>query len=180
MADLWTSRPERGGPGGGGLAKGFRARAADLFLSDEVASVSKTSMTRLRGRSLRGKRLRRGRRPLRALADHDDDLFPPLRWLDGLPRPSREPPTRKSSAPTCEKVLVPTLRPGDLVVMDNLTPHKVPQTLALIPKKPGPKPFSCPPIPARPQPAIENLYVAKVKNSVLRSVSRPFSAEELA
>ena len=34
---------------------------------------------------------------------------------------------------TCvEKVLVPTLRPGDIVVMDNLTPHKNPQTLALI------------------------------------------------
>jgi transposase len=31
-----------------------------------------------------------------------------------------------------EKVLVPTLRPGDLVIMDNLTPHKNSQTLALI------------------------------------------------
>lgn len=31
-----------------------------------------------------------------------------------------------------EKVLVPTLRPGDIVVMDNLTPHKNPQTLELI------------------------------------------------
>ena len=31
-----------------------------------------------------------------------------------------------------EKVLLPTLRPGDIVVMDNLTPHKNPQTLALI------------------------------------------------
>ena len=31
-----------------------------------------------------------------------------------------------------EKVLVPTLRRGDLVVMDNLTPHKNAQTLALI------------------------------------------------
>ncbi len=31
-----------------------------------------------------------------------------------------------------EQVLVPTLRPGDLVVMDNLRPHKSPETLALI------------------------------------------------
>jgi len=31
-----------------------------------------------------------------------------------------------------EQVLVPTLRPGDLVVMDNLSPHKSPETLALI------------------------------------------------
>lgn len=30
------------------------------------------------------------------------------------------------------EVLVPTLRPGDLVVMDNLAPHKNEQTLALI------------------------------------------------
>ena len=31
-----------------------------------------------------------------------------------------------------ERVLVPTLRPGDLVIMDNLAPHKSPPTLALI------------------------------------------------
>ena len=31
-----------------------------------------------------------------------------------------------------EVVLVPTLRPGDLVVMDNLSPHKSDPTLALI------------------------------------------------
>ena len=32
------------------------------------------------------------------------------------------------------EVLVPSLRPGDLVVMDNLRPHKNPQTLDLIAK----------------------------------------------
>ena len=31
-----------------------------------------------------------------------------------------------------QAVLVPTLRPGDLVVMDNLSPHKSDPTLALI------------------------------------------------
>ena len=31
-----------------------------------------------------------------------------------------------------QAVLCPTLRPGDLVVMDNLSPHKNDQTLALI------------------------------------------------
>jgi transposase len=30
------------------------------------------------------------------------------------------------------QVLVPTLQPGDMVVMDNLSPHKSDQTLALI------------------------------------------------
>ena len=29
----------------------------------------------------------------------------------------------------CEKCLCPTLRPGDLVVMDNLSPHKNELTL---------------------------------------------------
>lgn len=31
-----------------------------------------------------------------------------------------------------DEVLVPTLRPGDLVIMDNLSPHKSDPTLALI------------------------------------------------
>ena len=31
-----------------------------------------------------------------------------------------------------DQVLAPTLTPGDIVVMDNLSPHKNPQTLALI------------------------------------------------
>jgi transposase len=31
-----------------------------------------------------------------------------------------------------EQVLVPTLRPGEVVVMDNLAPHKSQETLALI------------------------------------------------
>lgn len=31
-----------------------------------------------------------------------------------------------------KEVLVPALRPGDIVVMDNLTPHKNEQTVALI------------------------------------------------
>jgi transposase len=30
------------------------------------------------------------------------------------------------------EVLLPTLRPGDLIVMDNLSPHKSDQTLALL------------------------------------------------
>ena len=31
-----------------------------------------------------------------------------------------------------EQILVPTLRPGDIVIMDNLAPHKSEETLALI------------------------------------------------
>jgi hypothetical protein len=40
--------------------------------------------------------------------------------------------------------LCPALRPGDVVVMDNLGPHKNQETLNLIPK-PQPKFFSCQP-----------------------------------
>lgn len=29
-------------------------------------------------------------------------------------------------------ILLPTLRPGDIVIMDNIAPHKAPPTLALI------------------------------------------------
>jgi hypothetical protein len=33
------------------------------------------------------------------------------------------------------QVLCPTLRPGDIVIMDNLSPHKSAETLALIQKR---------------------------------------------
>ena len=46
--------------------------------------------------------------------------------------PSKEPPTPKSSFAYIRNVLCPTLRAGDIVVMDNLLPHKNALTLALI------------------------------------------------
>src|SRR5258708_7140532 len=46
--------------------------------------------------------------------------------------PSREPPTPKSSFAYVGQVLCPTLRPGELEVMDNLAPHKSDPTLELI------------------------------------------------
>src|SRR5580698_431564 len=87
-------------------------------------------MTRLRGRSLRGKRLHAA-----APAGHwrTTTMISSVR-LDG----STASLTIEGATDTevfrtyVAKVLVPTLRPGDIVVMDNLTPHKNPQTLALL------------------------------------------------
>ncbi len=44
------------------------------------------------------------------------------------------------------QILCPSLRPGDIVVMDNLAPHKNHQTLALIGQA-GPRRSSCRPTP---------------------------------
>ena len=87
-------------------------------------------MTRLRGRAPRGRRLHAA-----APAGHwrTTTMISSMR-LDG----STACLTIEGATDTevfrtyVEKVLLPTLRPGDIVVMDNLTPHKNPQTLALI------------------------------------------------
>lgn len=86
-------------------------------------------MTRLRGRAPKGKRLR---------------AKAPRNWKTTTILSS----IRMDGQTTCmtieaatntevfrvyvREVLVPTLRPGDVVVMDNLSAHKNPQTIALI------------------------------------------------
>ena len=87
-------------------------------------------MTRLRGRALRGKRLH-----AQAPAGHwrTTTMISSIR-LDGTTACL----TIKGATDTevfrayVAEVLVPVLRPGDIVVMDNLRPHKNPQTLELI------------------------------------------------
>ena len=98
-----------------------------IFLDETGA---KTNMTRLRGRALKGQRLH-------AHAPHghwqSTTLIGSLR-LDG----STACLTLDGATDTevfglyLEKILLPTLRPGDLVVMDNLCPHKSERTLALL------------------------------------------------
>ena len=95
---------------------------------DEAAA--KTNLTRLRGRAPRGERLH-------AKAPHGHwqttTMISSVR-LDG----SSACMTIEGATDTLvfgeyvKKVLVPTLRPGDVVVMDNLRPHKNAETLALI------------------------------------------------
>ena len=87
-------------------------------------------MTRLRGRALRGQRLH-----AQAPAGHwqTTTMISSIR-LDG----STACMIVQSATDTevfrayVRQVLVPTLRPGDIVIMDNLTPHKNEETLALI------------------------------------------------
>jgi transposase len=72
-----------------------------------------------------------------------------------------------------EKVLVPTLQPGDIVVMDNLAPHKDPQALALIAQAGAKALF----LPAYPDlNPIEKMW-SKVKNRLRSLAAR--TAEEL-
>lgn len=99
-----------------------------LVFYDE--SGAKTNMTRLYGRQLNGDRL--------------VDAVPNGHWsttsmlsclrLDGSTAAmSLDGATDRVAFETyVERVLVQTLRPGDIVVMDNLAPHKSPWAAALI------------------------------------------------
>jgi transposase len=87
-------------------------------------------MTRLRGRAPKGQRLH-----AHAPCGHwqTTTMIGALRW-DG----STVCMTMEGATDTdvfrayVEKVLLPALRPGDIVVMDNLAPHKSEPTLALL------------------------------------------------
>ncbi len=93
-----------------------------LVFIDETAATTK--MARLRGRCMRGQRLRAG--------------IPHGHWktttfvaglrLDGLTAPMVLDGAMTGAAflAYMRQFLVPTLRPGDVVVMDNLRVHKVP------------------------------------------------------
>ena len=87
-------------------------------------------MTRLRGRAVRGQRVFD-----HAPAGHwcTTTMISSIR-LDGSTACMTIPgaTTAEIFRTYVERVLVPTLRPGDAVVLDNLSSHKDPDTLALI------------------------------------------------
>jgi len=62
---------------------------------------------------------------------HDHDLFDPLGWSTACMTIGGATDTEAFRVYICE-VLCPTLHPGDVVIMDNLSPHKSELTLALI------------------------------------------------
>ena len=101
---------------------------AKLIFLDE--SGAKTNLTRLCGRALKGQRVH-------ASTPHGrwqtTTMMSSIR-LDGTTACMTLEGTTdtESFRAYVEAVLVPTLRPGDLVVMDNLSPHKSDPTLALI------------------------------------------------
>ena len=102
--------------------------ARTLVFLDE--SVAKTNMTRLRGRAPRGERVHDS-----APAGHwcTTTMISSVR-LDGTTACM----TIEGSTTTdvfqgyVQGVLIPTLKPGDVVVLDNLSAHKNPQTADLI------------------------------------------------
>ena len=101
---------------------------ARLIFLDE--SGAKTNLTRLRGRSPRGQR---------ANASCPAGHWQTITMMSSIRLDGSTACMALEGATDTEtfrayvrQVLVPTLRPGDLVVMDNLSPHKSDQTLALI------------------------------------------------
>lgn len=99
-----------------------------LIFIDETGTTTK--MTRLRGRCLKGERLNS-----KAPFGHwkTQTLVAGLR-CDGLVAPFviDAPMNRVIFDVYIETQLVPLLRPGDVVIMDNLAAHKSPQAEALI------------------------------------------------
>lgn len=98
-----------------------------MFLDE---SAAKTNMTRLRGRSKRGARLAfacpHGHwRTTTMICSVRVDGSTACMAIEGAT-------DTEVFAAYVSKVLAPTLRAGDIVVMDNLTPHKNEQTAALI------------------------------------------------
>lgn len=99
-----------------------------LVFIDE--SAAKTNMTRLRGRAQRGQRVHDH---CPAGHWHTTTMIGAIR-LDGQTAcMALEGATDTVSFRAfVEHVLLPTLRPGDIVIMDNLAPHKNETTLELI------------------------------------------------
>jgi transposase len=101
-----------------------------LIFLDE--SGAKTNMTRRCGRALKGERVH-------ARTPHGHwnttTMISSIRLNGSTACMALEGTTdTESFRAYVGQVLVPTLRPGDIVVMDNLSPHKSDPTLALITK----------------------------------------------
>ena len=93
-------------------------------------SGAKTNLTRLRGRALKGQRVHASTPHGHW---HTTTMISSIR-LDGSTACMALEGTTdtESFRAYIREVLVPTLRPGDIVVMDNFSPHKSDPTLGLI------------------------------------------------
>lgn len=98
-----------------------------MFLDE---SGAKTNMTRLRGRAPRGRRLHAAAPCGRW---QSTTMISSIR-LDGTTACMHLPGAADTAAfvTYIEEVLCPTLRPGDIVVMDNLSVHKSPEVQRLV------------------------------------------------
>ena len=98
-----------------------------MFLDE---SAAKTNMTRLRGRAPRGERVYD-----HAPAGHwcATTMIGSVRLDGGTACMTIEDATDTDVFRAfVQQVLIPTLKPGDVVVMDNLSPHKNPETVRLL------------------------------------------------
>jgi transposase len=145
-----------------------------LIFLDE--SGAKTNMTRLRGRALRGQRVHAS-----APAGHWKTLtiISSIR-LDGSTTAMAIPGATDTDVfrAYVSEVLCPALRPGDVVIMDNLRPHKSEPTLELIAAT-GAEVLFLPPyrpisIPSKKCGARSNRYYAALKLE-LSMISSPLS-----
>jgi len=106
----------------------MKKRPERLIFIDETGTTTK--MTRLRGRARRGKRLKMkapfghwGTQTFIAALRHDGLTAP---WvIDG-------PINRTIFETYVETQLAPTLRRGDMVILDNLSSHKSPKAAAIL------------------------------------------------
>jgi len=109
----------------------MREQAHRLIFIDETAT--KTNMTRLRGRALKGQRLK-----ARAPFGHwkTQTFIAGLR-SDGLTAPwiIDRPMTKEIFETYVETQLAPTLDPGDVVILDNLPSHKSEKAKAILKRR---------------------------------------------
>jgi transposase len=150
-----------------------KVSAARLIFVDET--WAKTNMTRTHGRCARGQRLvakvPHGRRKtLTFLAALRCDGVTAPCLLDG-------PIDAQTFLAWVEQFLVPTLRPGDIVVMDNLSSHKHPAIRHAI-RSSGAKLFYLPPYSPDLNP-IEQAF-SKLKTLLRKANARSFDAVETA
>lgn len=99
-----------------------------MVFIDETATTTK--MTRLRGRAQRGQRL-----SSRAPFGHwGTQTFIAALRCDGLTAPwiINRPMNRKIFETYVETQLAPTLQPGDVVILDNLSSHKSEKAAAIL------------------------------------------------
>lgn len=102
-----------------------------LVFIDETATTTK--MTRLRGRARRGERLK-----AHAPFGHwGTQTFVAALRCDGLTAPwiINTPMNRKIFETYVETQLAPTLQPGDVVILDNLSSHKSEKAKAILKKR---------------------------------------------
>ncbi|OIR00529.1 hypothetical protein GALL_174020 [mine drainage metagenome] len=106
----------------------MRQESHRLVFIDETGTTTK--MTRLRGRALRGQRLK-----AHAPFGHwGTQTFVAALRCDGLTAPwvINGPMNRKIFETYVETQLAPTLEPGDVVILDNLSSHKSEKAKAIL------------------------------------------------